>query len=76
MGKISKISTLLALSKPFQQKTKQQHKEVQNDDQLKPSLVTFQAYFGVWPVTEKVWSVTLVALFNTDKEPKTNSTTK
>ena len=28
----------------------------------------------MWPVTEMVWSVTLVALFNTDSEPKTNST--
>ena len=30
----------------------------------------------MWPVTEMAWPVTLVALFNTDSEPKTNSTSK
>ena len=41
MGKISMMPTLVALSKPFQQKTKQQQKEVRNEDQLKPNLITF-----------------------------------
>ena len=34
----------------------------------------FRLFVCMWPVTEMVWSATLVALFNTDSEPKTNST--
>ena len=71
MGKISMMPTPVALSKPFQQKTKQQQKEIRNEDQLKPNLITFSGLLMcVWPVTDNVWSVTLVALVNTDNEPR------
>ena len=66
------MSTLIALSKAFQQRTKQEQKEVGNEDQLKPNLITFSGLFvSMWPVTEKLWSFTMVALFITDNEPKT-----
>ena len=71
------MSTLVALSKAFQQKAKQEQKEVGNEDQLKPNLITFSGLFVcMWPVIEKMWSFTMVALFNTDNEPKTNITSK
>ena len=71
------MSTLIALSKAFKQRTKQEQKEVGNEDQLKPNLITFSGLFvSMWPVTEKLWSFTMVALFNTDNEPKTNITSK
>ena len=73
------MSTLVALiqAKPTKkkQKTKQHQKEVRNDDQLKPNLTTFSGLF-VWSVTEKAWSVTLVALVVSVSEPKKNSTSK
>ena len=45
IGKISIMSTLVALSKAFQQKAKQEQKEVGNEDQLKPNLITFSGLF-------------------------------
>ena len=45
IGKISIMSTLIALSKAFQQRTKQEQKEVGNEDQLKPNLITFSGLF-------------------------------
>ena len=47
MGKISMMSTLLALIQAIltEKKTKQRQKEVRNDDQLKPNLITFPSLF-------------------------------
>ena len=71
------LSMLVALIQAILTKTKQNQKEARNDDQLKPNLITFSGLFVcMWPVTEKVYSVTLVALVITDNEPKTNSTSK
>ena len=45
MGKISMMSTLVALTPAIlKKKAKQHQKEVPNDDQLKPNLTTFSAY--------------------------------
>ena len=69
------LSMLVALIQAILTKTKQNQKEARNDDQLKPNLITFLGLFVcMWPVTEKVYSVTLVALVITDNEPETNST--
>ena len=46
IGKISIMSTLMALSKAFQQRAKQEQKEVGNEDYLKPNLITFSGLFA------------------------------
>ena len=47
MGKISMMSTLVALTPAILKKGKKHQKEVPNDDQLKPNLTTFSGLF-VW----------------------------